>query len=298
MGEHRGLRVRPLGQPHPGQPRGPPGRARGRRVRRSPSPAGWPPRTPSCGSSPPATISSCPTTPTAGPTGWRRGPRPGRARASTPCDLVDLGRPRGAWSGPRRAWCGSRRRPIRCCASSTSPPSPPLAHRHGALVVVDNTFATPWLQQPLRLGADIVVHSTTKYLGGHSDVVGGFAATATADLAERLRVPPERGRGGPRAVRLLPRPAGGEDPGRADGPPLRQRRRRRRPAAGPPGRRPRLATRRSPGHPGHGRRPPADAGLRRHGQLHPGGGEAAALEVCAARPGSSPWPRASVPSRA
>ncbi len=48
-----------------------------------------------------------------------------------------------------------------------------LAHRHGALLAVDNTFASPYLQQPLRLGADLVVHSTTKYLGGHSDVVGG-----------------------------------------------------------------------------------------------------------------------------
>ena len=57
----------------------------------------------------------------------------------------------------------------------------------GALAVVDNTFATPYLQQPLQLGADIVVHSTTKYLGGHSDVVGGIAVTADAALAERLR---------------------------------------------------------------------------------------------------------------
>ena len=51
------------------------------------------------------------------------------------------------------------------------------AHAAGALVVVDNTFATPYLQQPLELGADIVVHSLTKYLGGHSDLIGGFAAT-------------------------------------------------------------------------------------------------------------------------
>jgi cystathionine gamma-lyase len=48
-----------------------------------------------------------------------------------------------------------------------------VAHRHGALLAVDNTFASPYLQQPLRLGADLVIHSTTKYLGGHSDVVGG-----------------------------------------------------------------------------------------------------------------------------
>ncbi len=61
------------------------------------------------------------------------------------------------------------------------------AHAAGALVVVDNTFATPYLQRPLELGADIVVHSTTKYLGGHSDVVGGFAATNDPTIAERLQ---------------------------------------------------------------------------------------------------------------
>jgi cystathionine beta-lyase/cystathionine gamma-synthase len=61
------------------------------------------------------------------------------------------------------------------------------AHAAGALVVVDNTFATPYLQLPLELGADIVVHSTTKYLGGHSDVIGGFAATNDPTIAERLK---------------------------------------------------------------------------------------------------------------
>src|SRR5229473_4732386 len=60
------------------------------------------------------------------------------------------------------------------------------AHEVGAILVVDNTFATPYLQRPLDLGADIVVHSTTKYLGGHSDVVGGFAATNDPTIAERL----------------------------------------------------------------------------------------------------------------
>jgi cystathionine gamma-synthase len=60
------------------------------------------------------------------------------------------------------------------------------AHAAGALVVVDNTFATPYLQQPLALGADVVLHSTTKYLGGHSDVVGGFLATNDPTVAERL----------------------------------------------------------------------------------------------------------------
>jgi cystathionine gamma-synthase len=61
-----------------------------------------------------------------------------------------------------------------------------LAHHHGALLVVDNTFASPYLQRPLELGADAVVHSTTKYLGGHSDVVGGAVITSSPELAEGL----------------------------------------------------------------------------------------------------------------
>jgi cystathionine gamma-synthase len=61
-----------------------------------------------------------------------------------------------------------------------------LAHEHGALVVVDNTFATPYLTRPFEHGADLVVHSATKYLGGHSDVVGGFVAVDDGALAERI----------------------------------------------------------------------------------------------------------------
>lgn len=61
-----------------------------------------------------------------------------------------------------------------------------LAKKHKALLAVDNTFATPYLQQPLTLGADLVMHSATKYLGGHSDVVMGALVTARQDLAERL----------------------------------------------------------------------------------------------------------------
>src|SRR5215204_112916 len=60
------------------------------------------------------------------------------------------------------------------------------AHEVGAMVVVDNTFATPYLQRPLDLGADVVLHSLTKYLGGHSDMVGGFVATNDPTVAERL----------------------------------------------------------------------------------------------------------------
>ncbi|MBW3587931.1 MAG: cystathionine gamma-synthase [Actinobacteria bacterium] len=61
-----------------------------------------------------------------------------------------------------------------------------ISKQAGALLVADNTFATPYLQRPLSLGADLVVHSTTKYLGGHSDVVGGAACTNNDEVAERL----------------------------------------------------------------------------------------------------------------
>ncbi|MFT7599453.1 MAG: cystathionine gamma-synthase [Acidimicrobiales bacterium] len=62
-----------------------------------------------------------------------------------------------------------------------------VGHDHDAIVVVDNTFATPYLQRPLEHGADLVVHSTTKYLGGHSDTVGGFVATNSGDFDQHLR---------------------------------------------------------------------------------------------------------------
>jgi cystathionine beta-lyase/cystathionine gamma-synthase len=62
-----------------------------------------------------------------------------------------------------------------------------VAHSHGAMVCVDNTFATPYLQQPLHLGADVVVHSSTKYIGGHSDVVGGAIMTSNDELEKQLR---------------------------------------------------------------------------------------------------------------
>ena len=109
------------------------------------------------------------------------GPRAGRPPPST--TSTRCGGP--ATAAPRS--CGARRRPTRCSASPTSPPWPSIAHGAGALLVVDNTFASPYLQQPLALGADVVVHSTTKYLGGHSDVVGGALVVADAELGERLR---------------------------------------------------------------------------------------------------------------
>lgn len=62
-----------------------------------------------------------------------------------------------------------------------------IAHKHNALLVVDNTFATPYFQQPLQLGADVVVHSTTKYINGHSDVIGGVVITNSDEISERVK---------------------------------------------------------------------------------------------------------------
>ena len=82
-------------------------------------------------------------------------------------------------------WLETPTNPLLTCIDIEAVAS--LAHARGALVVVDNTFATPFLQLPLALGADVVVHSATKYLGGHSDVVGGFLALNDDELAARLR---------------------------------------------------------------------------------------------------------------
>jgi cystathionine gamma-synthase len=81
-------------------------------------------------------------------------------------------------------WVETPTNPLLSCVDIGAVAS--FAHDRGARVVVDNTFATPYLQLPLALGADLVVHSTTKYLGGHSDVVGGFVALDDPGLAERL----------------------------------------------------------------------------------------------------------------
>lgn len=62
-----------------------------------------------------------------------------------------------------------------------------ITRKHGILLIVDNTFMSPYFQNPLKLGADLVVHSGTKYLGGHNDTIAGFLVTSSADIAERLR---------------------------------------------------------------------------------------------------------------
>ncbi|MER3390762.1 MAG: cystathionine gamma-synthase [Microcella sp.] len=87
--------------------------------------------------------------------------------------------------GPRVLWLETPSNPMMTVTDIAQLAE--LGHAAGALVVVDNTFATPYLQQPLSLGADVVVHSTTKYLGGHSDVLGGAIVTSDAELASTVQ---------------------------------------------------------------------------------------------------------------
>jgi cystathionine gamma-synthase len=103
----------------------------------------------------------------------------------TAVDLLDTDRLAAEWPADTRlVWLETPTNPLLRCFDIEKICE--IAHAHGALVCVDNTFATPFLQQPLSLGADVVVHSATKYLGGHSDVVGGALVTADVALGDEL----------------------------------------------------------------------------------------------------------------
>lgn len=102
-----------------------------------------------------------------------------------PVDLADRAAMAAAWRPETRLlWIETPTNPLMTVFDIADLAA--FAHERGALVVVDNTFASPYLQQPLALGADVVVHSTTKYLGGHSDVVGGAVVTGDDAVAERV----------------------------------------------------------------------------------------------------------------
>jgi cystathionine gamma-synthase len=103
----------------------------------------------------------------------------------TSVPLADLDAVRAALRPTTRVvWCETPTNPLLGIADIAALAS--VAHDGGARLVVDNTFASPYLQQPLNLGADVVVHSTTKYLGGHSDVVGGALVARDAALGDEL----------------------------------------------------------------------------------------------------------------
>jgi cystathionine gamma-synthase len=103
-----------------------------------------------------------------------------------PVDMSDLDGVRAAVAegGARLVWVETPSNPMMKITDIAALAE--LAHDAGALLVVDNTFASPYLQNPLALGADVVVHSTTKYIGGHSDVVGGAVVVNDAELAEKI----------------------------------------------------------------------------------------------------------------
>jgi cystathionine gamma-synthase len=116
---------------------------------------------------------------------WRR-----YGIAADPVDLTDLEAVRSAIRPPggpaaRMVWIETPTNPLLKVVDIAAVAA--MAREVEAITVVDNTFATPFLQRPLEFGADVALHSATKYLGGHSDVIGGLLATSRDDLAERLR---------------------------------------------------------------------------------------------------------------
>jgi cystathionine gamma-synthase len=101
-------------------------------------------------------------------------------------DLSDIDAVESSWrDGTKLVWAETPSNPWLRIADIAALAD--ISHRHGARLVVDNTFATPYLQTPLGLGADVVMHSTTKYLGGHSDAIGGILVTSDVELNARLK---------------------------------------------------------------------------------------------------------------
>ena len=191
--------------------------------------------------------------------------RRGRARAARrPADPAGLGRDADEPAAEHRRhpapWPRPRTRPARCSWWTTRSPRRTCSSRS-------------------TLGADAVVHSTTKYLGGHSDVVGGAVVVADAELAERLAFTQNATGARARPVRLLADAARHQDPGRADGPALRERRASRADAGRAPGRRrgalPGVAIAPRPQD-----RAGADAGVRRHGVVPGAGRRGSAVRAC------------------
>jgi cystathionine gamma-synthase len=200
--------------------------------------------------------------------------------AHTPVSLADLDAVRAAMRPETSLiWCETPTNPLLGIADIAGLAQIAAGRRRA--LAVDNTFASPYLQQPLALGADVVVHSTTKYLGGHSDVVGGALVTTDATLGEELAYHQNAMGGVPGAFDSWLVLRGRQDARRADGPALRERRAGRRAADRPP----RVAVVLYPGlpeHPGHDIAAKQMSGFGGMVSFRLAGGERPALDVCRA----------------
>lgn len=159
-------------------------------------------------------------------------------------DLVDITDTAAAEAAARRAdlvWLESPTNPLLDVADL--PALCVAARDNGALVTVDNTFATPLLQQPIALGAHFAVHSATKFMGGHSDLLLGLAVAGTPELAERFAPPPRGRRRRSRRAGSLPGAAWSAHPVVPAGPGTAQRRRTGPPPHRPPCRHPSAVSR-------------------------------------------------------
>ena len=177
-----GLHLRPRRPPQRPAPGRPPGRAGGGRVGPGHAAPAWRPSAPSC--SPRCSRAAASSPATASTAAPRSCSTQELARFGVETTFVDTNDLDEVGTRPgrrRRGCCSSRRCPTRCCASPTCRRLAELAHEHDCLLVVDNTFATPVLTRPLELGADLVMESLTKMIGGHSDVTLGLRRAASGD---------------------------------------------------------------------------------------------------------------------
>ncbi len=256
-----------------------------------PSPRAWRPPRPCSRRSGPATRSPPPPTSTAGRSAcWSASSSPGDWSLATPRIASPEGFAAILSPATKLVWIETPTNPLLQIIDIAAVRR--LAHRRGALLVVDNTFASPYLQRPLELGADLVVHSTTKYLGGHSDVIGG-AVIGRRDAPRADRLLSERRRRRSRAVRLLARAARHQDAGRPHGAALSERQRARRVARRSTRRSSGSITRACPTTPAIEVAARQMRGFRRHDQHPPARRRARLPRACCRGPASSAWPRAS-----
>ena len=221
-GQAQGLRVRAHAEPDAGRARGQRRRARRRRARASRSPPAWRRSARWRRCSRPATTPSSATTPTAARSACSRRCCGGQGITATYVDTSDVDAIAAAIQPTTRLLLlETPTNPMMTLTDLAA--AADVAHRRNVAVVVDNTFASPALQRPLAFGCDLVLHSTTKYLNGHSDSIGGIVVAPARRPSRVAVVLPERLRRHPEPVRFLAGAARHQDAGAPHGPAQRQR---------------------------------------------------------------------------